>query len=177
MTAGIEIKDRPQNHSVKPKGMLIDGKWVEAASGARLAVENPARKKPVAEVPRAAAADVELAVAACEIAQRFGGGFLREAEAGGDGLEQGASKLEQRETSRRRGRGEQAEATREPTLGDERYRPCVPGLRRAIRARGRAGGSRRAAASRLLPAGRAARDVAVALPRPSTASLRARPPM
>ena len=37
MTAGTEIKDRPQDHSVKPKGMLIDGKWVEAASGARLA--------------------------------------------------------------------------------------------------------------------------------------------
>jgi betaine-aldehyde dehydrogenase len=64
MTAGIETKDRPQDHSVKPKGMLIDGKWVEAASGARLSIENPAKKKPVAEMPRAAAADVDLAVAA-----------------------------------------------------------------------------------------------------------------
>ena len=64
MTAGIEIKDRPQNHSVRPKGMLVDGKWVEAASGARLAVENPAKKKTIAEVPRAAAADVDSAVAA-----------------------------------------------------------------------------------------------------------------
>ena len=64
MTAGIEIKDRPQNHTVSPKGMLIDGKWVEAQSGAHFAVENPAKKKPVAEVPRAAAADVDRAVAA-----------------------------------------------------------------------------------------------------------------
>lgn len=51
-------------HSVTPKGMLIDGKWVESASGARFTVENPANRKPVAEVPRSAAADVDRAVAA-----------------------------------------------------------------------------------------------------------------
>ena len=51
-------------HSVAPKGMLIDGKWVESASGARFTVENPANRKPVAEVPRSAAADVDRAVAA-----------------------------------------------------------------------------------------------------------------
>ena len=34
MTAGIEIKDRPQNHTVKPKGMLVDGKWVEGLKAA-----------------------------------------------------------------------------------------------------------------------------------------------
>lgn len=64
MTAGIEIKDRPQNHTVKPKGMLIDGKWVEAVSGAHFAIENPAKKRPIAEMPRASAADVDRAVQA-----------------------------------------------------------------------------------------------------------------
>ena len=48
----------------QPKGMLIDGKWVEAASGARLPVENPANRKQITEVPRAAEADVTAAVAA-----------------------------------------------------------------------------------------------------------------
>ena len=48
----------------QPKGMLIDGKWVGSASGARIAIENPANRQAVAEVPRAAAADVEAAVAA-----------------------------------------------------------------------------------------------------------------
>ena len=54
----------PQAHSVSPKGMLIGGQWVESASGARLTVENPAKKKPIAEVPRGNAADVDRAVAA-----------------------------------------------------------------------------------------------------------------
>jgi betaine-aldehyde dehydrogenase len=64
MTAGAEIKDRPHSHSVNPKGMLIDGKWVGAVSGAQITVENPAKKRPIAEMPRAAAADVDRAVAA-----------------------------------------------------------------------------------------------------------------
>jgi acyl-CoA reductase-like NAD-dependent aldehyde dehydrogenase len=57
-------QSNPQAHSVSPKGMLIGGQWVDSASGARLAVENPAKKTPVAEVPRGNAADVERAVAA-----------------------------------------------------------------------------------------------------------------
>src|SRR6478735_2841108 len=48
----------------QPKGMLIGGQWVGSASGARIAVENPAKRTSIAEVPRAAAADVEAAVAA-----------------------------------------------------------------------------------------------------------------
>jgi acyl-CoA reductase-like NAD-dependent aldehyde dehydrogenase len=64
MTAGIEIKDRAQSHNVSSKGMLIGGTWTPAASGARFAVENPAKRLPIAEVPRGAAADVEAAVAA-----------------------------------------------------------------------------------------------------------------
>ncbi|SEO03647.1 betaine-aldehyde dehydrogenase [Rhodospirillales bacterium URHD0017] len=54
----------PQAHSVSPKGMLIGGQWVESASGARLTIENPAKKKPIAEVPRGNAADVDRAVVA-----------------------------------------------------------------------------------------------------------------
>jgi len=56
-------QSNPQAHSVSPKGMLIGGQWVDSASGARLTVENPARKTAVAEVPRGNAADVDRAVA------------------------------------------------------------------------------------------------------------------
>jgi acyl-CoA reductase-like NAD-dependent aldehyde dehydrogenase len=49
-------------HIVSPKGMLIGGRWVEAKSGQRFTVENPAKRTPIAEVPRAAAADVDEAV-------------------------------------------------------------------------------------------------------------------
>src|SRR5262245_47588198 len=48
----------------QPDGMLIDGAWVQAASGATFTVENPANRGAIAEVPRGAAADVERAVAA-----------------------------------------------------------------------------------------------------------------
>src|ERR687883_620868 len=50
----------------RPKGMLISGKWVGSDSGQRIAIENPARRTAIAEVPRAGAADVEAAVAAAE---------------------------------------------------------------------------------------------------------------
>jgi betaine-aldehyde dehydrogenase len=46
--------------------MLIDGKWVGSDSGQRIAIENPAKRTAIAEVPRAGAADVEAAVAAAE---------------------------------------------------------------------------------------------------------------
>ena len=35
---------KPPTHVVSPKGMLIGGKWVEARSGNRIAVENPAKR-------------------------------------------------------------------------------------------------------------------------------------
>jgi 3-hydroxyisobutyrate dehydrogenase len=57
---------------VKREPMLIDGEWRESAGGAFLAVENPARAgSVVAEVPRATAADVEIAVAAAARAFQF----------------------------------------------------------------------------------------------------------
>jgi betaine-aldehyde dehydrogenase len=60
----ITAETKPQANSVDPKGMLIDGKWVDAKSGARIAVENPAKRTTIAEVPRGAAADVDAAVEA-----------------------------------------------------------------------------------------------------------------
>lgn len=44
--------------------MLIDGAWVEAASGEVIAIENPANRQTIAEVPRGAAEDVTRAVEA-----------------------------------------------------------------------------------------------------------------
>jgi acyl-CoA reductase-like NAD-dependent aldehyde dehydrogenase len=46
--------------------MLIDGAWVDSASGATLTVENPARRSPVASIPRGAAEDVDRAVRAAQ---------------------------------------------------------------------------------------------------------------
>lgn len=50
--------------------MLIDGAWTDSASGATITVENPARRTPIATVPRAAAQDVDRAVAAAQRAFR-----------------------------------------------------------------------------------------------------------
>ena len=44
--------------------MLVDGAWVDSLSGSVLTVENPAKRQPIAEVPRGNAADVERAVQA-----------------------------------------------------------------------------------------------------------------
>jgi acyl-CoA reductase-like NAD-dependent aldehyde dehydrogenase len=57
-------ESKPQSSTLSSKGMLIGGQWVESASGARITVENPAKRAPIAEVPRGNAADVERAVAA-----------------------------------------------------------------------------------------------------------------
>ena len=46
--------------------MLIDGAWVDSASGAALTVENPARRSTIASIPRGAAEDVDRAVQAAE---------------------------------------------------------------------------------------------------------------
>jgi acyl-CoA reductase-like NAD-dependent aldehyde dehydrogenase len=55
---------KPPSSTLSFKGMLIGGQWVDSASGGRIAVENPAKRSPIAEVPRGDAADVERAVAA-----------------------------------------------------------------------------------------------------------------
>src|ERR1700722_19384859 len=43
-------------------GMLIDGAWVDSLSGVTLTVENPAKRRPIAVIPRGDAADVNGAV-------------------------------------------------------------------------------------------------------------------
>ena len=50
--------------------MLIGGDWVGAKSGDTLIAENPAKRQPIATIPRGAAADVEAAVAAAAAAFR-----------------------------------------------------------------------------------------------------------
>jgi acyl-CoA reductase-like NAD-dependent aldehyde dehydrogenase len=49
---------------LKPALMLVDGKWEPSADGRFIAVENPAKRQAIAEVPRAGAADVDRAVRA-----------------------------------------------------------------------------------------------------------------
>ena len=56
---------RPQAKTeLRHSRMLIDGSWVDSLSGATLTVENPAKRRPIAEVPRSDAADVNGAVKA-----------------------------------------------------------------------------------------------------------------
>src|SRR5579872_1846695 len=58
----------------RPK-MLIDGQWVEAVSGSRLSVVDPATGLAVATVPDGGTRDVEAAVAAA--GRAFEGGWAR----------------------------------------------------------------------------------------------------
>src|SRR5258708_11937992 len=58
---------------VKPEtGLFIDGRFVNAASGARFQTLNPATRQVLAEVAQGAAKDVDLAVAAAKNAFRSG---------------------------------------------------------------------------------------------------------
>lgn len=50
--------------TLERKLMLVDGKWEPSTDGRFLQVENPASRRPIAEVPRAGAADVDRAVRA-----------------------------------------------------------------------------------------------------------------
>ena len=61
----VTEKTRPQSKpELRHARMLIDGAWADSMSGARLAVENPARRQQIAEVPRGGAGDVGRAVEA-----------------------------------------------------------------------------------------------------------------
>src|SRR5215472_718711 len=48
--------------ALKKVPMLIGGKWVESASGEVLEVEDPAHRRPIAEIPRGRVEDVARAV-------------------------------------------------------------------------------------------------------------------
>src|SRR5215813_12423797 len=60
MTAVTKI--RTDEAALRKTRMLIGGKWVDSASGEMLEVEDPAHRRPIAEVPRGAAEDVARAV-------------------------------------------------------------------------------------------------------------------
>ncbi|MGH7052271.1 MAG: aldehyde dehydrogenase family protein [Stellaceae bacterium] len=65
--AMAEVRTQPAT-SVQQARMLIGGDWVTSATGETLAVENPARREAIAEVPRGRAEDVARAVAAAAAA-------------------------------------------------------------------------------------------------------------
>src|SRR5215813_6471965 len=62
MTAVTKI--RTDEVAFRKARMLIGGKWVDSASGEVLEVEDPAHRRPIAEVPRGRAEDVARAVQA-----------------------------------------------------------------------------------------------------------------
>src|ERR1700733_11405659 len=62
MTAAT--KARTEKPALRKAQMLIGGKWVDAASGQTFAVEDPAHRAPIAEVPRGRAEDVDRAMKA-----------------------------------------------------------------------------------------------------------------
>src|SRR6187399_287531 len=55
-----------------PARMLIDGKWVDAVSGATFPVEDPATEEIITHVPAGDKADIDLAVAAARRAFESG---------------------------------------------------------------------------------------------------------
>jgi acyl-CoA reductase-like NAD-dependent aldehyde dehydrogenase len=56
---------RPQTSDQPSRAqMLIDGNWTDSVSGAVLSVENPAKRRPIAEIPRGDVADVDRTVRA-----------------------------------------------------------------------------------------------------------------
>src|SRR5437764_12023103 len=57
-------KMRTDEVTLRKARMLIGGKWVDSASGKVLEVEDPAHRRPIAEVPRGGAEDVARAVQA-----------------------------------------------------------------------------------------------------------------
>ena len=59
MTMLAVTKKREYETALKKERMLMGGKWVDSASGEWLEVEDPAHRRPIAEVPRGRAEDVE----------------------------------------------------------------------------------------------------------------------
>ncbi len=64
MTAAATV--RTDHAALKKAQMLIGGKWVDSAAGEVLLVEDPAHRRPIAEIPRGRAEDVDLAVEVAE---------------------------------------------------------------------------------------------------------------
>ena len=57
-------KIREDETALRKARILVGGKWVESALGEWLEVEDPAHRRPIAEVPRGRSEDVERAVKA-----------------------------------------------------------------------------------------------------------------
>jgi hypothetical protein len=55
-------KMRTDEVALRKACMLIGGKWIDSASGEVLEIEDPAHRRPIAEVPRGGAEDVARAV-------------------------------------------------------------------------------------------------------------------
>jgi betaine-aldehyde dehydrogenase len=64
----ITQQTRPVAAPPRHARMLVGGAWVDAASGADLAVENPGRRTKIASIPRGAKEDVDRAVEAARAA-------------------------------------------------------------------------------------------------------------
>ncbi len=62
----VEDTRSPAQAGLRHASMLIDGAWTGSASGAVLDVENPAKRRPIADIPRGAAEDVDRAVCAAQ---------------------------------------------------------------------------------------------------------------
>jgi acyl-CoA reductase-like NAD-dependent aldehyde dehydrogenase len=60
----VTEQTRPDIKPLRHAQMLIGGAWVASTSGDTLAVENPAKRQTIADIPRAGAADVDRAVQA-----------------------------------------------------------------------------------------------------------------
>jgi acyl-CoA reductase-like NAD-dependent aldehyde dehydrogenase len=58
------LEKTPDQAKLEQARMLIDGNWTGSASGAVLAVMNPANRRAIAEIPRGGAEDVDRAVTA-----------------------------------------------------------------------------------------------------------------
>jgi acyl-CoA reductase-like NAD-dependent aldehyde dehydrogenase len=63
MSLSTQTRPKPGSE-LRHVRMLIDGDWVDSASGAVLTVENPARRSRVASIPRGDKEDVDRAVQA-----------------------------------------------------------------------------------------------------------------
>src|SRR5262249_50567833 len=67
-----EARTQPGNSDPHRARMLINGAWVDSLSGATLAVENPAKRRVIATIPRGDAADANGAVEAAAHASQLG---------------------------------------------------------------------------------------------------------
>jgi acyl-CoA reductase-like NAD-dependent aldehyde dehydrogenase len=62
------VKAREERAALTRRRMLIGGQWVDSVAGETLEVEDPAHRRPIAEVPRGRAEDVDRAVKAAAAA-------------------------------------------------------------------------------------------------------------